>query len=156
MSGSAASPPVGEWSLTVRLESRLENLGPLRETVGAACGWLGATEKERYEIELAVVEAASNAVRHAHADDPRLPVVVTLAPAPGGMEIVIRDQGPGIPEEAWHKASVERQRRAAELAIEGGRGLFLIRELMDEAEYSEREGGNCWRMLRRLGSSAEA
>lgn len=147
---SEASRPEGEWELELSLASHLENIRAVRWLVTAACDWSGAAEKARYEIELAAIEAVTNAIRHAHSFEADKKVRVRIRRIEGGLEIRIEDEGDSIPDQEWARASAGAQARAAENAQEGGRGLFLIQELMDEARYDAVPGGNRWVLVKRF------
>ena len=142
--------PVGPWRLELKIESRLENVDALRRLVNVACDWCEVDDSTRYAVELAAVEAVTNAMRHAHLLETDKQVRVVLSHPAGAISVVVEDEGLSIPDEQWALASDQAQREAAEQAREGGRGLFLIRELMDEAEYVSAGGTNRWILLKRI------
>ncbi|MDQ7007615.1 MAG: ATP-binding protein [Acidobacteriota bacterium] len=142
--------PSGPWTLELMLESRLENVDALRRLLIVACDWCGVDEAARYAVELATVEAVTNAMRHAHLLDAGKKVRVVVSNPEGAIRIVVEDEGLSIPDEQWELASHRAQKQAAEQAREGGRGLFLIRELMDEADYDSLDGTNRWTLVKRL------
>jgi len=84
-------------------------------------------EKARSDCELAVVEGCNNAIKHTCPEAQRLPVTVEVIVERSEIELRIIDHGPGF---AWP--------RTIELPApenESGRGLYLIRRLMDSARY---------------------
>ena len=84
-------------------------------------------EQARSDCELAVVEGCNNAIKHRLPGAGQQPVVVEVIVEPTQIELRITDHGPGF---AWPKT--------AELPSpdrESGRGLYLIRRLMDSANY---------------------
>lgn len=89
----------------------------------------------RAELEIALHEALANAVIHGNRSDPAKRVLLRCYFDPGrGMLIAVRDEGPGFdPEEVPDPRSAER------LHLTHGRGIFLMRELMDAVEH--RKGG---------------
>jgi serine/threonine-protein kinase RsbW len=94
----------------------------------------GTTGKEP-EISLAVQEALANAVIHGAGGDASKMVYCTVGCSPTeGVVIVVRDPGPGFdPEEVRNPLS------PTGLTAEHGRGVHLIRELMDDVQF-ERNG----------------
>lgn len=87
------------------------------------------------ELEIALHEALANAVIHGNRSDPAKRVLLRCYFDPGhGMLIAVRDQGPGFdPDEVPDPRAAER------LHLTHGRGIFLMRELMDAVEH--RKGG---------------
>ena len=132
------SPDSAPDRIEIRLPSRADYLGAVRSVVRAfleECLAVRLPEEQIDAIQMALQEACINAVRHAHAKDPSKPLVVGLRAGPGSLEIEVEDFGPGIPPP-------ERQPPPPdpENPREGGYGLFIMRQTMDEVR-SERRGG---------------
>ena len=114
----------------------------LNEIIGAlrgqacACGDLG-------EIKLALQEALINALSHgsAGAGDKTITVRASCDETEG-LHIVVRDEGPGFAPDAVPDPTAPEN-----LKKEGGRGLYLMREMMDEVEF--RDGGREVHLRRR-------
>ena len=85
------------------------------------------------EVELALQEAISNAIRHGCGNDPnkRVQCCVTFD-ATGELVIVVKDPGPG-----FNVAAVPSPLEGDNLYKASGRGVFLINQLMDTVEYTE-------------------
>ena len=103
----------------------------IMEVVGAqAC----AVGKE-LDVEVALLEALANAVKHGCGGDASKTVEVCVACEEGqGMLIVVRDPGGG-----FEPGEIPSPVTGENLFFDHGRGIFLINELMDEVEY--RGGG---------------
>jgi len=88
-----------------------------------------------FEVEVALLEALANAVRHGCGHDPSKTIEVCVAcEMDRGMLIVVRDPGTGFdPGEIPSPVTGEN------LFFDHGRGIFLINQLMDDVEY--RSGG---------------
>jgi anti-sigma regulatory factor (Ser/Thr protein kinase) len=97
------------------------------------------------DIMLAVVEALSNAFGSAHTLARGARIIVRLRVSPRQVAIDVRDPGGGF-------AAADRARGLVQADREGGRGLFLIEQVMDEVTWSTR--GNGIRMVRRWGDRA--
>lgn len=94
----------------------------------------GETGKE-LEIGLALTEALANAVKHGCGEDPAKTVQCRVLSEPSGaLVIVVRDSGPG-----FDPKSVASPTSGDNLYFDHGRGIHLIRQLMDEVHY-ERNG----------------
>jgi serine/threonine-protein kinase RsbW len=92
----------------------------------------GFSEMERNEISLAVDETLSNVIKHAYRGNPEGPVWLSCASENGYLEVVVRDQGQAPDPKRLEPPPPDEIRL-------GGRGVFLIRSIMDEVEF-EREG----------------
>ena len=106
--------------------------------------WLvegGADRSEVYEIVVAASEAATNAIEHAYGPgEAHFEVRCDLNPDDSVVTIVVRDRG------QW-RSPRGRDR---------GRGLQLVKGLMDEAEVLTTASGTEVRLCRRLGRSTAA
>ena len=86
-------------------------------------------------IEIALREALANAVLHGNQNIEDKRVLVRAYCDPGqGFLIVVRDEGPGFDPDR-----VPDPRRQDRRELSHGRGIFLMRELMDHVEH--RKGG---------------
>lgn len=106
------------------------------------------SEDRIMSVELALQEALANAIRHGCAGDTSRHVqcVVTCDDV-GDVVIVVRDPGTGF------EASTIANPLAPENVLKpGGRGIFLINQLMDEVDF--RDGGRELQMRKRRAHSA--
>lgn len=87
-----------------------------------------------------VTEALANAVLYGNAADPDKTVRVEVSLDATRVTLRVEDQGAG-----FDPADVPDPTLPDNLEEAGGRGLFLIRNLMDEVEYNDR--GNAVRMV---------
>ncbi len=106
-----------------------------------------ASEQTLSDIDLALTEAITNAVEHAHRGNSGLTVRVEISFDEARFTARIHDSGPGfdlssIPEPV--QGSLE----------ERGRGLFLIRKLMDRVSYGKEADGNVLEIALKLSSSS--
>jgi len=134
----APDPP--PWSLTIPSDLRL--LALARAFVEAVCQVAGLDERSTHSVVLATDEATNNIIRHAHIDHPNAPLQIQCFIRPDGVEIRLHDEGPPFDLEAVPLLN------PAECRI-GGRGVFLMRKLMDEITCLPRtERGNTLRMIK--------
>ncbi|MFA5338578.1 MAG: ATP-binding protein [Candidatus Omnitrophota bacterium] len=94
-----------------------------------------------FDIRLCLEEAVINAIKYGNKLDDRLPVVISYAFSGGKLEITVRDQGAGFD----YKATPD-PRSDANILKHGGRGIFLINNLMDEVIYND--SGNEIKMIK--------
>jgi serine/threonine-protein kinase RsbW len=94
------------------------------------------------EVEIALHEACTNAIRHAHGCDAKKRFRVEMTPREGALEILVRDHGG--PFDVDSAAAP-----APEALQEGGYGISIIKSWMDEVTVSREGGGNVLRLVRR-------
>ena len=112
-------------------------LGSLRRELR---GWLGqwlSGEDTMHDVLLAVSEAVSNAVEHGARGDVEKPVVVIATMSVDDVQITVRDHG------VWRDPVVSSER---------GRGLGIMRALMDEVVVERHDDGTVVRLARSVGA----
>lgn len=138
--------------LTLRVDETIRGevaaIPPIVEKIMNAVSEIPCAQGQEFEIRLAISEALANAVIHGCGKDPEKKVRVCVECDPErGMLIVVRDPGLG-----FDPALVPSPLEGARLYSGGGRGIFLIDQLMDEVEYHH--GGTEIRMVKRRNGSA--
>jgi serine/threonine-protein kinase RsbW len=96
---------------------------------------LEVPEQKRFEVALAVQEALANAVIHGCGNDSSKQIRCRLRTDPHGrIVIIVTDPGPG-----FNPDQLSDPKRRENLHADHGRGVYLIRQLMDEVHF-ERSG----------------
>lgn len=122
--------------LELSLPGRLDAIPAAVERIVAFVAESGCAPGEEFEIEVALDEALANAVKHGcHLDPDKSIRVEVRCDSEDGVLIVVRDPGSGFDALAIPDPIAERS-----LFASSGRGVFLIRRLMDEVEF---EDGGC-------------
>lgn len=129
---SVPAPPI---RLSLKLPSTAKAIrDAVREVMRAASG-MRCGRSERADVEIVLREALANAVFHGNGGDPRKTVYLRCTFSRSrGMVLSIRDQGGGFVPEA-----VPDPRESHRRYLHHGRGLFLMRTLVDRVEH--RRGG---------------
>ena len=88
---------------------------------------------KEFEVEIALREALANAIEHGCQGDPSKSVQCCVAADESGdVVIVVRDPGPG-----FDPTRVPDPRQGPNLFRDGGRGIHLINEFMDEVQFAQ-------------------
>ena len=96
-----------------------------------------------YHLDLALTEAMANAIQYGCATDAKQSVRVCLSIDEKGLCVMVFDHGQGFDLKAMPTPDfVDLDER--------GRGVFLIRSLMDSAEYRKTENGNVLEMRKKF------
>ena len=130
--------------LTLTVPSELRMLTVARAFIEAVCQVNNLDKATAHAIVLATSEAVSNIIRHAHRDRPEAQLQIQCRLAADQVEIYLLDEG-----DPFDVATVPHL-DPSEIRV-GGRGVFLMRALMDELTCQPRqERGNALRMVKRL------
>jgi serine/threonine-protein kinase RsbW len=123
-------------------------LSIVRTFVEAVCQARQVDRNTIHAIVLATGEAVTNIVRHAHRDCPEASFEVECLVGSETIQLTFRDQG--APFDLTQVPHME----PGELRL-GGRGVYLMRVLMDEISCQPLgERGNCLRLVKRWPSKA--
>lgn len=121
----------------------LSLIGNIAEEVARALeDYTGDRDDLAYHLNLVLTEAMVNAIEHAPTDDKHT-VKVCIQIKDKRLNIHVYDQGLGFDLEAVPSPDFD-------LLNERGRGIFLIRTLMDGVDYHKTEGGNVLEMHKEL------
>lgn len=132
--------PTAPWILTI--PSDLALLPLARAFVEGVCEAAGCDERTTHAIVMATDEATNNIMRHAHRDQPDKPIQIQCFAGKDFFEVRLLDEG------APFDLAAVPHLNPAELRP-GGRGVFLMRTLMDELSCQPRgNGGNTLRMVK--------
>jgi anti-sigma regulatory factor (Ser/Thr protein kinase) len=120
-----------------------QQIGTVTDGVVALLRERGWPDAEIMRVELAVQEAVSNAIRHGCGNDAtkQIQCIVNCSES-GDLMMVVRDPGAG-----FDTSGIEDPLRPDNMLKTGGRGIFLINQLMDEVGYSD--GGRQLQMRKR-------
>ena len=100
------------------------------------------------DIELALLEALTNAVIHGNSENSRKRVYITCrCYMDGEVSIIVRDEGTGFDSSAVLDPTLREN-----LLFTHGRGIYLMKTLMDEVSFEE--GGSVVRMRKVSNSGA--
>lgn len=97
-------------------------------------------DRLRLNFRVGLTEALANAMLYGNCRDPHKRVRVEAHLTSGEIRVKVTDEGRGFDPEAVLDPTLPANR-----ARPGGRGIFLIRQLMDRVEFNER--GNSITMI---------
>jgi serine/threonine-protein kinase RsbW len=111
-------------------------LGSLEVELGDSVDW----SRQSNRLRLALVEAYSNVVRHAHRDQPNLPVLIRLELKDQDIALEIWDHGTGFDLSTYLPPKPDDKQ-------ESGYGWLIMNRLMDRVEYRlQVNGRNCLKL----------
>lgn len=122
---------------SISIESKTEQLVVVREFVSHAAREFGFSDEEVSKIALAVDEACTNVIKHAYKFDPGKQIIVNVKSNNGAFEISITDDGKRFNPD---KLQAPDMKEYLSHYRKGGLGVYLMKSLMDEVEYSVTPG----------------
>ncbi len=126
--------------LTLTVESCLENLPLVGCAVRGICSLAIKDAVELYQIELCVVEAASNIIKHAYNNQPGRFFEITVTIAENSIDFELVDNG--LIGTITMTNELHFDPECPETIPESGMGLYLINQLMDEVSFTSINGQN--------------
>lgn len=136
-------------TIEVRLPSRMGYEKIAMNTAASVAKLIGFDDGRIEDLKTAVAEACINAMEHGNKMDESLSVGVVLSMDEGSLEVKVLDSGTG-PQGNVHTPDIDKKMHGEEASR--GMGMFLIQELVDEAEWvSSSPHGSYVRMVIRMG-----
>jgi len=130
--------------VTLRLPSEIEYIEEAVELVTRHClAGQDAAARIRFRLKVVLSEALSNAIVRGNREDRAKWVDVRAELDPDVIRLEVTDEGPGFDPNA-----VPEPIRPEQLDEANGRGLFLIRKLVDAVEFNERGNSICMTLRR--------
>lgn len=130
--------------MTVAVPSELEFVEHTVDLVARHCLACGLSVKAvRFNLRVALSEALANAIVYGNRLDPGKQVHIAICLVGQSVQVHVRDQGEGFdPNGIPDPRSRDCIERVA------GRGLFLIKELVDELVFNDRGNSLCMTLHR--------
>lgn len=132
---------------TVHLDiaSRLDLLETVQTVLAQLTALVGFSDDQNHYMSVAVRESVANAIKHGNKNDENKRVTVDFTAVPGQLTVEITDEGPGFDPDA-----VPDPLAPENLLKADGRGIFFMRQFMDEVSYSfPARGGTLVRMVKK-------
>ena len=129
----------------LKLPSRIEAIEEAATAVAGFVNRSGISEEAAFGIDMAVREAIANAVIHGNKLDETKLVEVKVKSSPDSLEIKVHDQGQG-----FDPKNISDPTKEENILKSSGRGIFFMRNFMDEVDWSIAPEGGTWvRMIKR-------
>lgn len=136
-----------ERVVELRLPSRLGYEKVAMDTAASLARRMGFDGDRVEALRTAIAEAVTNAIEHGNEHDQATKVTVLVTLRPGELVVSVADQGRKTLDHD-HTTLSPRIEDTFAKSDKGGWGIWLIRSLMDEVEFSTApSGGNQIRMV---------
>lgn len=147
---SSTMMPAGEYDVELIINSNYKFIDIAHDLVKYLCGLIGFDEDTTHWIILAVREGVSNAIKHGNECDMQKKVFVHLSFDETHFSITIEDEGRG-----FDPSKVKNPLAPENLLKPTGRGIFYIKNFMDEVRYEFKPSGGTILMMRKALAKKE-
>ena len=117
---------------SLNFDSRADNIVLAEKLVDDVCKKFSVDEDYYGNILIAVTEAVNNAINHGNRQNPEKKVHVNFIERGDRLSFSVQDEGEGFDHEALPDPTDPEN-----LEKISGRGVFLMKHLADEVEFSE-------------------
>lgn len=117
--------------ICLTISSRLEELSKIEKLSEKIACRMALDEDEKDNLSIAVTEAVGNAIVHGNKKNPQKKVHVVFRFGRDTVRISVRDEGEG-----FNPNALSDPLEPDNLMKESGRGIFILKTLMDEVRYS--------------------
>ena len=143
------SEPI-EARRTIRLSSTMESVSEIEGLAEKIAIEAGLDEDAVFHVTMAVREGAVNAVLHGNEYDPDKLVSFTWENTGKDLVFTLTDEGIGV-----DPAKLPDPRDPENLLRGTGRGIFLIRSMMDEVNFRQLHPGTELTLVKHLAAPAK-
>lgn len=119
-------------TISIQIPSIIENIRMIESFIDNAKERFHLDEDLYGNIMIAVTEAVNNAIKHGNSGNSAKNVFLSLTLKDNLLKFVVKDEGAGFNHESLPDPTAPEN-----LEKPGGRGIFLMKHLADEVEFSE-------------------
>ena len=139
---------IDQGIIKLTLESRLPNIRLVGAAVHGLCLAAGCDLKTAGLMELGLVEALNNVVKHAYQNQPGHLFELEVRVDSGRLVFAITDSGLGLSE--WKEPTLDFDPQDLSSLPEGGMGRLIINKVMDQVEYTPGKDRNILALTKKL------
>lgn len=130
------------------IESKYENVVLVSDEIHKFCAHNGVNEDECSQLEICLMEALNNVIKHAYKEVPQKLIEIDVTVNSEKICVNIFDSG--LSRQNTRKATLEFDPEDIEKLPESGMGLFIIESIMDSTEYISDRGKNKYTMIKEI------
>jgi len=136
---------VGNLTETLVIKSDVNELARVASITEEICERCGLIEDEIDDISIAVTEAVNNAIKHGNKEDSSKSIEIVFEIETEKIKIRIKDEGEG-----FRLKEVEDPRKNENLLKDNGRGILIMKTLMDEVKVMPGSEGNVLQLIKKI------
>jgi len=140
---------MGRNRIVLSLPSRLELLGVVDKIADGITEYLEFEDVDKDAVAISVIEACTNAIQHGHKSDAEQRVSVAFELSSDTLSITVEDHGTGFQPQSSEDLT------PPDLLATRGRGIYIMRSMMDEVDFDFSKGTRVHLVKRRSSNSGE-
>ncbi|MBN1347815.1 ATP-binding protein [candidate division KSB1 bacterium] len=126
------------------MPSSLSKVREIEDFTEKIANEMAFSDEEKDSIAIAVTEMANNAIIHGNQQDRNKNVTIRYHLTDSSLTIAVKDEGKGFdPDQVNNPLAPEN------LLKESGRGIFIVRALMDEVSFNFDGTGTSIKLIKR-------
>jgi serine/threonine-protein kinase RsbW len=118
------------------LPSSQKYIGRVERFLKKVKHYIHLDEIQSNKLMISLTEAVNNAIVHGNKSDPTRKVTVVCEILPGWLLVMVSDTGKGFRAQKVGNPLLKKN-----LLRESGRGIFLMKTLMDKVEFAKKRSG---------------
>ena len=134
----------GEQVVRLVIPSRLELLSIIDKVVDGVADQMGFEDADKDAMAISVIEAGTNAIQHGHGHETGRMVEIVFRLMPDELVVDVMDDGRGFNLDVLEDATAPEN-----LLKERGRGIFIMRAMMDDVQFEFSDNGTRCRLIKR-------
>ncbi|GBC60356.1 ATP-binding protein [Desulfonema ishimotonii] len=139
-------------TIKLTIDSSLKNVYLIDMIIETLCTLVPLSDDQSFWVKLCVVEAVNNSIIHAYRSQPGQDVEVIFSLNGNRMTIQVCDSGKAMKDVVLKTGPGTGPEDTDDMNAKG-RGLAIIREMMDEVRYGTENGRNCLTMTKVLAEN---
>jgi len=133
----------------LNIPSSVDQIEKVDEFVESLASGMGFGHDALADIGICVTELVMNAIVHAHKEQVEIPVEIKVECRSDGLVVCVRDYGPG-----FDTKTVPDPTSPEHIFEDHGRGILIVRAMMDDVQVIRHNDGMCIEIFKRLNSHA--
>ena len=126
------------------IESDLNNVQKVEKITEKIAKYMNFSEEERDSLAISVTEIVGNAIVHGNKKDKSKKVTVAFEYKDDTITVAIQDEGEG-----FNERTIANPLEPENLLKESGRGIFIVRALMDQVDFIRSKKGTIVRLTKK-------
>ncbi|MBC8179957.1 ATP-binding protein [candidate division KSB1 bacterium] len=131
------------------IESDLNNIKNVEQLTEKIADYMNFQEDDKDSLAIAVTEIVGNAINHGNKGEINKKVTVDFEYKNNTITVTIYDEGKGFDAD-----KIENPLEPENLLKESGRGIFIVRALMDKVEFIRTKNGSAVRLTKKSQSDS--
>jgi serine/threonine-protein kinase RsbW len=147
---------MGHKRVKFTIDSDLDQVCLIGMAVNKLCLMFSFSPADAYNMELCVVEAVTNSIKHSYGGEKGKEINVIFSLSSEHLTIDVCDYGIVMDSNVLENADLkypDRKRADVEHIADSGRGIGIMKTLMDNVTYASGKEGNCLTLTKNIPPS---